>query len=176
MGVKYVLIILRGLNPAMLATSGASVWLLALHGPCGRASYSCPSENGESTEMSRENWADEGLHSPQTFLPASRSCTIRAATGTRAASAAPSATSRWLRSPSAPGMTARSCAASAEPERTGTVARAATRWSCQVSVLTSCLLSQPDLHPRPSFFFNCWCQILFCLFCCLYGTFVPWGL
>lgn len=64
-----------------------------------------------------------------------RSCTTRTATGTRAASAALSATRAWPRSPSTPATTARSCVANAAPYRTATVARAATRWSCQVGCL-----------------------------------------
>lgn len=138
----------------MLAISGASVWLLALHGPCGRGLVFWPGVLVHMTSQQKpprrssvsENRAEGGLHSPQTSLPASRSCTTRTATGMRAASAVPSATSRWLRSPSAPGMTARSCAASAEPERTGTAARAVTRWSCQVSFLASSFLPWPVLH------------------------------
>lgn len=64
-----------------------------------------------------------------------RSCTTRTATGTRAVSAVLSATSLWPPSPLTPAMTERSCAANVAPYRTATVARAATRWSCQVGKL-----------------------------------------
>lgn len=64
-----------------------------------------------------------------------RSCTIRTATGTRAVSAVLSATSLWPLSPLTPAMTERSCAANVAPYRTATVARAATRLSCQVGEL-----------------------------------------
>lgn len=122
----------------MFAIPRAPVWFLALL-PILAWSPGAHDESTKKPHFDRVCMRTEpgkaSVRSPQAFLPASRSCTTRTATGTRAVSAAPSATSRWPRSPSAPAMTARSCAASAEPARTGTVARAATRWSCQVSLL-----------------------------------------
>ena len=75
-----------------------------------------------------------------------RSCTTRTATGTRTVSAVPSATSRWPASSSTHGTMARSCVASVAPGRMGTGARAATRWSCQVGVLTVTLYSECHTH------------------------------
>lgn len=126
--------LIRLCSPSQEPLSGS--WLCSLFWPGALVHMTSQQKNTHFDRVCmRTEPGKASVRSPQAFLPASRSCTTRTATGTRAVSAAPSATSRWPRSPSAPAMTARSCAASAEPARTGTVARAATRWSCQVSLL-----------------------------------------
>lgn len=87
------------------------------------------------------------------LLSAIRSSTIRAATGMRSVSAAPSVTSLWPRSRSAPRTTA-SCVESAAPERMHHVAMAATNpyWLVRASTAFRLLAEKQHTSEASSYF------------------------